>query len=194
MANRIFDKETLLDLTVNVIPLFIILFFVVVFALVNPWGFDPLGSGLQYALLIAPFVALAVLTYLSGKAIAGAEKTGKVYLPGQANVTGARTLHEREADEEAAELAAEGETPQVSGDETAAEETDSTDAEAAETTADPSDEESSTDEPANEETAPGEEATPDTDDGASGDDSTDDAAADETSADDAGADDDTKSE
>jgi hypothetical protein len=103
MANRIFDKDTLLDLTVNIIPLFIILFFVVVFAVINPWGFDPLGSGLQYALLIAPFVALAVLTYLSGKAIAGAEKSGKVFLPGQANVAGAKTLEEREAEAEALE-------------------------------------------------------------------------------------------
>lgn len=124
MANRIFDKDTLLDLTVNIIPLFIILFFVVVFAVVNPWGFDPLGSGLQYALLIAPFVALAVLTYLSGKAIAGAEKSGKVFLPGQANVTGAKTLEEREAEAEALEsgetleareVDPETETPEIDG-------------------------------------------------------------------------------
>lgn len=125
MANRIFDKDTLLDLTVNIIPLFIILFFVVVFAVINPWGFDPLGSGLQYALLIAPFVALAVLTYLSGKAIAGAEKSGKVFLPGQANVAGAKTLEEREAEAEALESgethdeqAVEdgAETPEIAGE------------------------------------------------------------------------------
>jgi hypothetical protein len=125
MANRIFDKDTLLDLTVNIIPLFIILFFVVVFAVVNPWGFDPLGSGLQYALLIAPFVALAVLTYLSGKAIAGAEKSGEVFLPGQANVAGAKTLEEREAEAEAlesgdadteTEVEAGAETPETDGD------------------------------------------------------------------------------
>lgn len=124
MANRIFDKDTLLDLTVNIIPLFIILFFVVVFAVINPWGFDPLGSGLQYALLIAPFVALAVLTYLSGKAIAGAEKSGKVFLPGQANVAGAKTLEEREAEAETLEsgesadreVEAGAETPEIDGE------------------------------------------------------------------------------
>lgn len=119
MANRIFDKDTLLDLTVNIIPLFIILFFVVVFAVINPWGFDPLGSGLQYALLVAPFVALAVLTYLSGKAIAGAEKSGKVFLPGQANVAGAKTLEEREAEAEALESGETHEEQAVEdGDET----------------------------------------------------------------------------
>ena len=118
MANRIFDKDTLLDLTVNIIPLFIILFFVVVFAVINPWGFDPLGSGLQYAVLIAPFVALAVLTYLSGKAIAGAEKSTEVFLPGQANVAGAKTLEEREAEAEALESGetAGTETPEIDGE------------------------------------------------------------------------------
>jgi hypothetical protein len=125
MATKVFDRDTLLDLTVNFIPLFIILFFVVVFAVINPWGFDPLGSGLQYALLIAPFVALAVLTYLSGKAIAGAEKSGKVFLPGQANVAGAKTLEEREAEAEALESgethdeqAVEdgAETPEITGE------------------------------------------------------------------------------
>lgn len=148
MANRIFDKDTLLDLTVNIIPLFIILFFVVVFAVVNPWGFDPLGSGLQYALLIAPFVALAVLTYLSGKAIAGAEKSGKVFLPGQANVTGAKTLEEREAEAEALEsgetleareVDPETETPEIDG-ETESDESEDADGAADADTADVADE------------------------------------------------------
>jgi hypothetical protein len=73
MATRIFDRETLLDLTVNIVPLAIMAFFVVVFLVVNPWGVDPLASGIQFALLLAPFVLLAILTYLSGKAIAGDE-------------------------------------------------------------------------------------------------------------------------
>lgn len=93
MATRIFDRDTLLDLTVNFVPLFIMAFFVVGFLLVNPWGFDPLASGLQFGLLLAPFVALAVLTYYSGKAIAGDEKRSTVYIPGQATVPGAEPLH-----------------------------------------------------------------------------------------------------
>ncbi|RDZ65372.1 cox cluster protein [Haloferax sp. Atlit-12N] len=103
MATKTFDKETILDLTVNMVPLAIILFFVVAFTFVNPFGFESLTSGLQYALLIAPFVLLAALTYLSGKAIAGSEKEGTVYAPGQATVPGAKPLHEEES-EEAAEL------------------------------------------------------------------------------------------
>ena len=75
MTAKTFDKETLLDLTVNFVPLFIILFFVVGFAVFTPWGLDfsDPGTVIQYALLLFPFLGLSVLTYLSGKAIAGSE-------------------------------------------------------------------------------------------------------------------------
>lgn len=73
MAPDVFDRETMLDLSVNVIPLFIILFFVVVFVVVNPFGFSLVPTTIQMALLIVPFIALAVLTYYSGKAIAESE-------------------------------------------------------------------------------------------------------------------------
>jgi hypothetical protein len=69
-----FDRETLLDLTVNVIPLVIILFFVVVFAVVSPFGFSAVDTTIQYALLLGPFVALAILTYYAGKAISRDEE------------------------------------------------------------------------------------------------------------------------
>jgi hypothetical protein len=93
---EIFDRETLLDLVVNIIPLFIIFFFIVAFLVFNPFGFETLPSGIQFGLLVAPFVLLAILTYISGKAIAGAEKNFTVYLPGQATVAGATPLHEKE--------------------------------------------------------------------------------------------------
>jgi len=69
-----FDRETLLDLTVNVIPLVIILFFVVVFAVISPFGFSPVDSTIQFVLLLAPFAALAILTYYAGKAISNDEE------------------------------------------------------------------------------------------------------------------------
>jgi membrane protein implicated in regulation of membrane protease activity len=68
-----FEKETLLDLTVNVIPLGILLFFIGAFAVVNPFGFDAVFSGLQFALMISMFLLLTVLTYYAGKAVEGAE-------------------------------------------------------------------------------------------------------------------------
>ena len=91
---KIFDKDTLLDLTVNFVPLGIILFFVVYMVVMDPWSMydDPLMLALTLGLHVVPFVALAALTYLSGKAIAGSEKEGEVYLAGRASVTGAQPL------------------------------------------------------------------------------------------------------
>jgi len=94
MSTKVFDRDTLLDLTVNFIPLFILLFFLVGYAVYRPFGIDSVSQILQYALLIAPFVLLALLTYLSGKAIATAEKTSTVYLPGGATVDGAEPIEE----------------------------------------------------------------------------------------------------
>lgn len=106
MATKIFDRETMLDLTVNFIPLFIILFFTVAFAVFNPFGVDALETSLQYALLVVPFVLLAILTYLSARAIAGDERSGSegVLPPGQATVPGVERLHHGEAGDEASAL------------------------------------------------------------------------------------------
>ncbi|MFC6826219.1 DUF6684 family protein [Halopelagius fulvigenes] len=101
MANKIFDRDTVLDLTVNVIPLFIIVFFIVGFAVYPAFGTDLLPSAIQFGLLVVPFVMLTVLTYLSGKAVSSAEKTATVFPPGQATVPGTKPLHEAEHEAEA---------------------------------------------------------------------------------------------
>lgn len=107
MANEVFDKETLLDLTVNFIPLGIIAFFILAFAVFTPWGFDPMASTLMFGIMGSMLVGLAALTYLSGKAIAGAEKTADVYSQGQAFLSTAEPA-EGEADGEvSAEATAE---------------------------------------------------------------------------------------
>jgi hypothetical protein len=98
-SNRIFDKETILDLSVNVIPLVIILFFTVLFLVVNPWGDLGLFVGLvAFGLLVIPFVGLALLTYLSGLAIAGDEKARTVFPPGQATVPGTAPMEHEEGE------------------------------------------------------------------------------------------------
>jgi len=119
-----FDRETLLDLTVNVIPLAIILFFVVVFAVISPFGFSAVDTTIQFALLLGPFVALAILTYYAGKAISGDEEKleGR---PGEyANVAESGIAEESEdADEsEAADTAVEGEESATETDEQAVDE------------------------------------------------------------------------
>ncbi|MEA1931233.1 MAG: DUF6684 family protein [Euryarchaeota archaeon] len=100
MESETFDRETILDLMVNFIPLGIILFFIGTFAVFAPWGFDLMPSGLMFAIMGIMFLALLVLTYLSAKAIAGDEKRATVYPQGQAGLDGATPLHELEADAE----------------------------------------------------------------------------------------------
>jgi len=75
MASAVpFDRETLLDLVVNAIPLGIMLFFMAVFLLVNPFGSDPVGTAIQLTIIGVTFLALLVLTYVSGKAISESER------------------------------------------------------------------------------------------------------------------------
>ncbi|WP_123533181.1 DUF6684 family protein [Halosimplex salinum] len=73
MSEKVFDRETLLDLTVNFIPLGILIFFIGAFALFPTWGVDPLISGLQFAIVGVTAVLLVILTYYAGKAISTAE-------------------------------------------------------------------------------------------------------------------------
>lgn len=70
MTTNIWTKDTLLDITVNVIPLLILGFFLLLFAVVAPWGITlSLVSVLQILLLVVPFIALAILTYEAAKHI-----------------------------------------------------------------------------------------------------------------------------
>ncbi|MFB6167785.1 MAG: DUF6684 family protein [Haloferacaceae archaeon] len=122
MATRIFDRETLLDLVVNAVPLLIMAFFVVVFVLFAPFGFDPLSSLaslLQFGLVLGPFVALLILTYFSAKVIAGAEKSGPVFLPGQTTPSEAEPIEETHGPDEGGDRAdapAASEKPGVPSD------------------------------------------------------------------------------
>jgi CBS domain containing-hemolysin-like protein len=92
MVAKLFDRETLLDLTVNIIPLVIIAFFVVAYVFMSPFETNPLTTAVQFGLLVVPFVLLAVLTYISGRAIAGSEQHVDQYLPGQASMADAEPI------------------------------------------------------------------------------------------------------
>ena len=75
-TDRIFDRETLLDLTVNFIPLGIILFFLILFTIYQPFAPDLVATVIMVGLHVIPFASLAVLTYFAGKVITEAERTG----------------------------------------------------------------------------------------------------------------------
>ena len=66
MNSSVFDKDTILDLTVNIVPLFILAFFAVLYVAVNPWTIgNPIVTVISHLMLIFTFVSLAVLTYVA---------------------------------------------------------------------------------------------------------------------------------
>lgn len=74
MSSATFDRETLLDLTVNLIPLGILLIFGTLFYVTDPFGGERLFVLLQFGIIGTMFVSLAVLTYVSGKAVSEDEQ------------------------------------------------------------------------------------------------------------------------
>ncbi len=75
MSRRAFDAEIALDLAVNAIPFLIIGFFVAVFALFNPWGFDLLQSTVQFAILVTTMLSLAIVTLVAARRIETDDRT-----------------------------------------------------------------------------------------------------------------------
>ncbi|MFB6120669.1 MAG: DUF6684 family protein [Halobacteriaceae archaeon] len=69
MASTLFTRDTFFDLLVNIIPIAIGLFFVVLYTVVNPWQGSLLGRAIQYGLILVPLVALTILTYAAAKRI-----------------------------------------------------------------------------------------------------------------------------
>ena len=77
MADRVFNRETLLDLAVNFIPMGMIIFFFGLFILFDPFPSDSLVVTISLGLLVVPFVVLAATTYVTGRIIAEADHTGQ---------------------------------------------------------------------------------------------------------------------
>lgn len=96
MANEVFNRETLLDLVVNGVPLFILLFFTVLFFALPEFGLAGIEAWLHIGIVAVSFISLVILSYVAAVAIVRAEESGPVYLPGQANVEGSKPLEERE--------------------------------------------------------------------------------------------------
>lgn len=73
------DRETILDITVNVIPIAILAVFITLYLFINPFGYDAEIVIIQQFLKVMPLVGLAILTYLSARIIARDEKHGEVH-------------------------------------------------------------------------------------------------------------------
>jgi ABC-type spermidine/putrescine transport system permease subunit II len=68
------DRETVLDILVNIIPMVILGFFLVMFLINSPWGYDVGISTVAHLLTLIPFVLLGILTYLSARVISRDEQ------------------------------------------------------------------------------------------------------------------------
>ena len=75
MSRRAFDAEIALDLAVNMIPLVIISFFTLLFAVFNPWGIAPLQSTVQFAVLLSMIGGLGLVTYYAARVIETDDRT-----------------------------------------------------------------------------------------------------------------------
>ena len=68
MARLGLSRRSLRDMSGNLVPLGILLFFSLWFLLERPWGWDPLAIVLVYGLLIGLGVSLFVVTYVTALA------------------------------------------------------------------------------------------------------------------------------
>lgn len=63
------SRETVIDVSINAVPVLILAYFTVLHGLGSPWGFRPLAVFFTYALTLFPLVVLVVATYYVARAI-----------------------------------------------------------------------------------------------------------------------------
>lgn len=70
MTRETWDRETVLDILVNIVPLAVLVVFMLLFLIVTPWGVDfSAASLLQFGLIISMIVLLGYLTKLTAERI-----------------------------------------------------------------------------------------------------------------------------
>ncbi len=65
MPYSVFDRDTLLDIVVNIVPLIILVFFFVLFFFSTPYPRNLLYQWLSLILIVIPFVLLGLLTWVA---------------------------------------------------------------------------------------------------------------------------------
>ena len=63
------DRGTLIDVSVNLVPLLILVGFSVLFVVVRPWNSRPAVYLMMHLLTLLPVLLLAIVTYVSAKFI-----------------------------------------------------------------------------------------------------------------------------
>lgn len=69
MSNYPLEWQTILDISVNIVPLIMLALFFALFAVYDPYYGNPFMLGVALFLLVIPFVSLAFLTYIAGRTI-----------------------------------------------------------------------------------------------------------------------------
>jgi hypothetical protein len=80
-ADTLFDRDTLLDILVNVVPIGILLFFTLLFLSYGSYPDNALVTVVQISLILIPVVVVAVITYYAAKAVTRAEQAGGDEIP-----------------------------------------------------------------------------------------------------------------
>lgn len=69
MSKYSLERQTILDVSVNIVPLIMLIFFFGLFAVYDPYRGNAFMLGMSLFLLVIPFVLLAFLTYVAGRTI-----------------------------------------------------------------------------------------------------------------------------
>jgi len=75
------DRRTLLDVSVNIVPISILAFFVLLFAVYAPYPSDPIVTVVQMALVLVPAAVVAIVTYYTVSAVTRDERAGGAEIP-----------------------------------------------------------------------------------------------------------------
>ena len=63
------SRETVVDVSINAVPVLILAYFTVLHGVASPWAFRPLAVFFMYTLTLFPLVVLVVATYYVARAI-----------------------------------------------------------------------------------------------------------------------------
>lgn len=75
---RIWTREHVLNVTVNLVPMFIVVFFAALFLLYQPWEQNLFMTAVSMGLHAMPFITMVLITYFAAKHVElGGEEIGE---------------------------------------------------------------------------------------------------------------------
>jgi amino acid transporter len=90
------DRRILLDVLVNLVPIGILAFFVLLFIVYAPYPSDPVVLVIQMSLIIIPGVVVAIVTYYTVRVVTRDERDGGAKTPPGYSQDDAETVDARD--------------------------------------------------------------------------------------------------